>query len=199
MILRAEQGRGILVDVDPASGRTHTIGTIPGGPYTDFDLSRDGSAAWVYERAEDTLMIRSSDGGLRAFPLGHAAAALRMSPYADEVLGWSWKPPLDDTLEVFTRDLATGRSRTLVQRVWEGVDGMHWMSRTMALLVMRETAYTSALYTLDVVSGAFTRLVTLPFRGTLYATFSNDGRRMIVRSLEPHQDVWVAPIFGSSR
>ena len=191
-------GQGSLVEIDPATGRTRSAGTIPAGPYSDFDLTRDGRPAWVTEGALDTLRIQTGDGQMRSVPLGHDANSLRMSPFTDEILGWSWNPPLDDTLEVFHVDLTTGKSRTLVQRVWEGVDGIHWISRTTALLVMRETSYNSALYTLDVTTGAFSRLVALPFRGALFATFSNDGRRMVVRSQEPHQDVWVASIFGAS-
>jgi hypothetical protein len=197
--LTTSGGQGVLFEIDPRSGRTRQAGTIRRGQYVDFDLTRDGSAAWVDERALDTLLIQSKDGIVRSVPLGHDANSLRMSPYADELLGWSWNPPLDDTLEVFHVNLATGESRTLVQRVWEGVDGIHWISPTTALLVMRETVYNSALYTLDVRTGALSLVVALPFRGALNATFSNDGKRMIVRSQEPHQDVWVAPIFGTPR
>ncbi len=199
VVLTTDQGKGTLVEVDPATGRTRVSGSIPAGPWADFDVTRGGRVSWVLQRALDTLMIQSGDGLIRAVTLGHDANALRMSPYADEALGWSWTPPLDDTLNIFHVDLSTGRSRTLVQRIWEGVAGMHWISRTTALLVMRETTYTSALYTLDVTTSAFTRLTTLPFRGQLFASFSNDGRRMVVRSEEPHQDVWVAPIFGAAR
>jgi hypothetical protein len=174
-------------------------GSIRPGPYEDFDLTRDGKATWILKQSPDTLRIAESDGTIREIPLGHDASALRMSSYGDDVLGWSWKPPIDDTLEIFHMDPATGQSRTLVQRVWEGVDGMHWISRTMALLAMRETSFTSALYSLDVKSGAFTRIVTLPFRGAIFATFSTDGRRMVVRSQEPHQDVWIASIFRASK
>jgi Tol biopolymer transport system component len=190
-----DQDRHVLLDIDPDAGRTRPTGSFPVVDIRDFDLTHGWLPSWVSGSESRMLKVQDGDGTTRTIPLGHDANAIRMSPFADEAIGWGWKPPLDDTLQIFVVDLAAKTSRTLVSRVWEGVAGMHWVSRREALLVIRETVFTSAIYSLDVAAGALTRHVTLPFQGELFATFSNDGRRMVVRTLEPQQDVWIVKAF----
>ena len=44
------------------------------------------------------------------------------------------------------------------------------------------------------LSYSLTRLMTLPYEGAGYASFSNDGRRMVLKGQQAHRDVWVARI-----
>ena len=118
----------------------------------------------------------------------------RVSQFDDAVIGWGWLPPAEDTLAVFQLDGSGTHVRTLFRTVYEGIDGMHWIRPGVVLMAVRETAYTSALYRLDLESSSFTRLMTLPYEGEAYVSFSNDGKRMVTRTQVAKRDVWVAHV-----
>ena len=161
---------------------------------TDYDLYSRGAISWVEETSGDTLRFRERDGRLHSIGVGSRIRMTRVSQFDDAVIGWGWLPPNEDTLAVFQLDGSGAHVRTLFRTVYEGIDGMHWIRPGVVLMAVRETAYTSALYRLDLESSSFTRLMTLPYEGEAYVSFSNDGRRIVTRTQVARRDVWVARV-----
>jgi len=200
-----------MIEVTPVSGRTRDIGPLlmPAANakrvdqgaraprvagLADLDLYARGAISWVDETSGDTLRFRERDGRTHAIGVGSRIRMTRVSQFDDAVIGWGWLPPAEDTLAVFQLDGSGTHVRTLFRTVYEGIDGMHWIRPGVVLMAVRETAYTSALYRLDLESSSFTRLMTLPYEGDAYVSFSNDGRRMVTRTQVAKRDVWVAHV-----
>jgi dipeptidyl aminopeptidase/acylaminoacyl peptidase len=211
VVAQGEDGKR-MIEVATATGRIRDAGPLLGaaqGPKSermdklraprnvgidDFDLYARGAISWVEANSGDTLRFRERDGRTHAIGVGSRIRMTRVSPFDDAVIGWGWLPPNEDTLAVFQLDRSGTHVRTLFRTVYEGIDGMHWIAPGVVLMAVRETAYTTGLYRLDIESSSFTRLMTLPYEGAGYVSFSNDGRKMVTQGQTARNDVWVARV-----
>jgi len=194
-----DRDRARVVEVDPVSGKSRDAGVVPDSLLLFFVVLRTGELAWPHPGGAQSVRIAAPGAPAREIPVDVEIEGLRASPFDDGLMVWGWSLPDGDSLVVLRLDPATGRATRIAAAVFEGAVGYHWLSPDVIEIVLRETNYTSALYHLHVVTGRFERIAALPFDDVAFIGFSNDGRRLAVRTQESRTDVWVARVFDSAR
>lgn len=194
VVLQREGRDARILRLDLATGQSAELGMLGDTLGVDaLEVMRDGSLIWESGDTASRLRIRSPDGTIRTVLTPQTTAEqLEDSPWGHGVVGWGWNYPTGDSLVVFHLPAGAREARRLMTGVFEGVGGLRWMEEGNIELLMGETAATSALYTLNPVTGQLRREGTFPVPFAVSISFSNDGRHMAARVVSPTRDVWVA-------
>jgi hypothetical protein len=192
-------GKVMLYSVDPKSGQVRTQGSGPerGG----WELIRSDLMAWVDDSAGSVVLADTNGVVVKRFPdpdRNEGAGSATGSPDGRSIITTRWTSDLDSLL--FTRiDLKDGRRQRLGGVRAEGAGQTVWAADGTIQAAVLETLGTLALYRLDINGGPPIRFASYPSEGSLYLTFSNDGRRALRVETRPRGDVWMVRNFDGRR
>jgi hypothetical protein len=192
-------GKVMLYSVDPKSGQVRTQGSGPerGG----WELVRSDLMAWVDDSAGSVVLADTNGVVVKRFPdpdRNEGAGTATGSPDGRSIITTRWTSDLDSLL--FTKiDLKDGRRQRLGGVRAEGAGQTVWATDGTIQAAVLETLGTLALYHLDIHGGPPVRFASYPSEGSLYLTFSNDGRRALRVETRPRGDVWMVRNFDGRR
>ncbi len=202
VFVHEDAGRLRLTQFDLATGGTRDLGTMPDTTAMDaMEVLRDGSIAWyVPGDTSGTIRVRHPSGAIRLITTPNVyPTLLEDSQFGDGILGWGWNRSRGDSAIVFHVPPGGSAGRRILQLGVESLHGLRWATGGLIELVVGETRYTSALYRLDPSTGSHTRIGTIPLVDIDAVSFSRDGLRMSLRTVEARRDIWIAKVFSSGR
>jgi dipeptidyl aminopeptidase/acylaminoacyl peptidase len=193
--LARDRDRARVVRVDPVTGKGQDVGAIRDSMPRYIVVLRNGELAWPSGESAVTVRLGAPGGASRDVPVGMFLLGLRASPFDDGLMAWGWSVPDGDSLLAVRVDPAGGRVTRLAAGVFEGAVGYHWLTPELIEVVMLETVQNSGLYHLHVPTGRFERITGMPLDQVAFVSFSDDGRRLAIRTEEVRSDIWLARVF----
>jgi hypothetical protein len=211
-----------LFSFDLASSRARAIGRFPSR--ATLQVVREDLFGWIDDSAGSVVLADTNGVEVRRFPDtdtteridraggigGHATGGIGNaeriersgvvygSPDGRSLLTSRWTAGFDSLL--FARlDLATGHREWLAGLRVEEPSGVFWAPNGTIQVAVLETLQTLAFYRLDQRGGPAVRVGSFPTEGTVYYTFSRDGRRAVEVEGRPRGDVWMVRNFDGRR
>jgi hypothetical protein len=192
---RGSGGKVMLYSVDPESGQVRTQGPAPerGG----WEMVRSDLMAWVDDFGGSVVLADTNGVVVKRFAdpdRSEGSGSATGSPDGRSMITTRWTPDFDSLL--FTKiDLKDGRRQRLGGVRAEGAGQTLWATDGTIQVAVLETLGTLALYRLDTNGRPPVRLASFPSEGSLYLTFSQDGRRALKVEVRPRGDVWMMRNF----
>jgi hypothetical protein len=197
---RSSGGKVMLHSADPESGQVRTHG--PGPDRGGWEMVRNDLMAWLDASAGSVVLADTSGVVVKRFPdpdRSEGTGSATGSPDGRSMITTRWTPDFDSLL--FTKiDLKDGYRQRIGGVRAEGAGQTLWATDGTIQAAVLETLGTLSLYRLDLNGGPPVRFASYPSEGSLYLTFSRDGRRALKVETRPRGDVWMVKNFdGQAR
>ena len=181
-----------FVTVDSRSGTRLGAFAVSDEMVRDADPLGGGGWAWI---AQSVVEVHVQQPGEReprtlSLPEGVARAfGVMASPYDARLttLGWN---ATGDSILVHVISLPEGRATRWAAFFGEGVHGVYWLTDRSIMIAVAETQGSATVYRIR-GPGQIERAGTVP-RPIEGFGVSRDGRRVLIRTMESRDDIWLA-------
>ncbi len=187
-----ERGAWRFVTADSRTGTRLGAFAVSDATVRDADPLGGGGWAWI---AQSVVELRVQQPGEReprtlALPEGVARAfGVSASPYDARLATFGWNATGDSIL-VHVISLSEGRATRWAAFFGEGMHGVFWLADGSILIAVAETQGSATVYRIR-GPGQIERVGTVP-RPIEGFGVSRDGRRVLIRTVESRDDIWLA-------